>query len=82
MGWPIGWTNLNPLSAKDFLEWFEMVLRGNWWDKDPADQGNLSRVTEYKINRSKRIKALGNGQVPLCVCTATYNLSKIKEKTS
>ena len=78
MGWPIGWTNLKPFSAKDFIEWFEMVLSGNWWDKDPADEGKLSRVTENKTNRSKRIKALGNGQVPLCVVTATVNLEKIK----
>lgn len=79
MGWPIGWTNLKPFSAKDFIEWFEMVLSGNWWDNDPADEGKLSRVTENKTNRSKRIKALGNGQVPLCVVAATINLEKVKK---
>ena len=80
MGWPIGWTNLNPLSAEDFIKWFEMVLSGKWWDKDPANEGNLSRVTENKLNRSKRIKALGNGQVPSCVVAATINLKKVKNK--
>ena len=79
MGWPIGWTSLKPLSKEEFMKWFEEVLSNKWWDKDPADEGVLSRVTECKINRSKRIKALGNGQVPLCVCTATCNLSRIKE---
>lgn len=78
MGWPIGWTNLKPLSKEAFVKWFEMVLGGIWWDKDPANIGELSRVTENKVNRTKRIKALGNGQVPLCVVTATINLEKIK----
>ena len=79
MGWPIGWTSLKPLSKEEFIKWFEKVLSNKWWDDDPADKGDLSRVTEYRINRSKRLKALGNGQVPLCVYTATYNLSNIKE---
>lgn len=35
-------------------------------------------MEENKVNRTKRIKALGNGQVPLCVVTATINLEKIK----
>lgn len=80
MGWPIGWTSLKPLSKEEFIRWFKKVLSNNWWDNDPADEGNLTRATEYRINRSKRLKALGNGQVPLCVYTATYNLSNIKEK--
>lgn len=79
MGWPIGWTSLKPLSKEEFINWFEKVLSNKWWDKDPADEGNISRVTEVKENRANRIKCLGNGQVPMCVYTATYNLSKIKE---
>ena len=80
MGWPIGWTSLKPLSKEEFIKWFKKVLSNRWWDDDPADEGNLTRATEYRINRSKRLKALGNGQVPLCVYTATYNLSNIKEE--
>ena len=79
MGWPIGWTSLKPLSKEEFIGWFKKVLSNRWWDNDPADEGSLTRATEYRINRSKRLKALGNGQVPLCVYTATYNLSNIKE---
>ena len=79
MGWPIGWTSLKSLSKEEFIKWFKKVLSNKWWDDDPANKGDLSRVTEYRINRSKRLKALGNGQVPLCVYTATYNLSNIKE---
>lgn len=80
MGWPIGWTSLKPLSKEEFIRWFKKVLSNKWWDNDPADEGNLTRATKYRINRSKRLKALGNGQVPLCVYTATYNLSNIKEE--
>lgn len=80
MGWPIGWTSLKPLSKEEFIRWFKKVLSNRWWDNDPADEGSLTRATEYRINRSKRLKALGNGQVPLCVYTATYNLSNIKEE--
>lgn len=80
MGWPIGWTSLKPLSKEEFIRWFKKVLSNKWWDNDPADEGSLTRATEYRINRSKRLKALGNGQVPLCVYTATYNLSNIKEE--
>ena len=80
MGWPIGWTSLKPLSKEEFIKWFKKVLSNRWWDDDPADKGKLTRATEYRINRSKRLKALGNGQVPLCVYTATYNLSNIKEE--
>ena len=80
MGWPIGWTSLKPLSKEEFIRWFKKVLSNKWWDNDPADEGNLTRATEYRINRSKRLKALGNGQVPLCVYTAMYNLSNIKEE--
>lgn len=80
MGWPIGWTSLKPLSKEEFIRWFKKVLSNEWWNNDPADEGNLTRATEYRINRSKRLKALGNGQVPLCVYTATYNLSNIMEE--
>ena len=79
MGWPVGWTDLKPLDKEGFVEWFKAVLSGRWWKTDPANEGKLSRVTENRTNRANRIKALGNGQVPMCVYTATYNLSKIKE---
>lgn len=79
MGWPIGWTDLRPLDKEGFAEWFKAMLSGRWWKTDPANEGKLSRVTENKANRANRIKALGNGQVPMCVYTATHNLSKIKE---
>ena len=41
-----------------------------WWDRDPADQdgaseSQLGRVADGVPNRVDRLKAIGNGQVPL-----------------
>lgn len=40
------------------------------WVTDPADTGEISRVTTQKANRVNRLKAIGNGQVPQCMVTA------------
>ncbi|MDR0533099.1 MAG: DNA cytosine methyltransferase [Verrucomicrobiales bacterium] len=37
-----------------------------WWQAEPA----LGRVADGVANRAHRLKALGNGQVPLCAATA------------
>lgn len=46
-----------------------------WWDRDPADQdgafeSQLGRVADGVANRVDRLKAIGNGQVPLVAATA------------
>lgn len=46
-----------------------------WWNADPADQdgafeSQLGRVADGVSNRVDRLKAIGNGQVPLVVATA------------
>ena len=55
-----------------------------WWDRDPADQdgafeSQLGRVADGVANRVDRLKAIGNGQVPLVVATA-FRLLKGVEK--
>ena len=60
MGWPIGWADVKPMAE---LDW-----RG--WSVDPADIGEVLRVTDVKENRANQLKALGNGQVPQCVVKA------------
>ena len=54
MGFPRGWTNLEPLDA---LLWTD-------WEVDPANTGECPRVATGTPNRVGRLKALGNAQVP------------------
>ena len=51
-----------------------------WWGRDPADQdgafeSQLGRVADGVANRVDRLKAIGNGQVPL-VAAAAFRLLK------
>lgn len=60
MGWPWGWTSLDELYGMYFMP----------WSHDPAETGQLRRLTTDKSHRRQRIMALGNGQVPLAFATA------------
>jgi DNA (cytosine-5)-methyltransferase 1 len=44
---------------------------GNWWKTEP----NVGRVADGVAARVDRLKAIGNGQVPLCAATAWMILS-------
>ena len=75
MGWPVSWTRLEPMRKEDFDEWMARAAEGILWDMDPADlpcgvPGYIPRVTDEKAYRKERLMALGNGQVPSCVCLA------------
>ena len=56
MGWPIGWVDLEPMKEIEFLP----------FDPEP----NIPRVTTGEKDRAKKLKALGNGQVPQCAALA------------
>lgn len=58
MGWVIGWTDTKPLP--------HIATQKNSWDKEP----DIDRIVYDYKNRAKRIKALGNGQVPACAVSA------------
>jgi DNA-cytosine methyltransferase len=84
MGWPIGWTNLDPLN----MEWFEMWKKGTgpwtqggWWDEDPSKTGFAPRVARDVSDRVRRLAALGNGQVPATVALAWITLATMQEST-
>jgi DNA (cytosine-5)-methyltransferase 1 len=66
MGWPIGWSSLDALESDEILS----------WDSDPSDDGGIPRVTKKATNRAKRLKAIGNGQVPKTAATAWMILSE------
>ena len=61
MGWPIGWTALEPLTA----------IRPHDWSIEPPD---VPRVATGIPVRVDRLKALGNGQVPQCAAEAWLRL--------
>ena len=63
MGWPIGWTALEPLTA----------IRPHDWSLEPPD---VPRVATGVPARVDRLKALGNGQVPQCAAEAWRQLHK------
>lgn len=76
MGWPRGWTDLDPLPAgracipcagdavSELRRW-RTLEPAEWWADDPGE-----RVTTRKEHRVQRLRALGNGQVPACVVLA------------
>ena len=65
MGWPIGSTSAEPLSDAEL----------STWEKEPA----IPRTTTVKVDKwSKRIKALGNGQVPQAMMLAWKVLQETK----
>ena len=65
MGWPVGWTDADLAEPRDWLP-----LPDDPADLPPSDPGYIPRVTTRRENRASRIKALGNGQVPLCAAVA------------
>ena len=70
MAWPKGWTSLDPLPGHNYESWLLMIRAGKWWSVDPADIGEIPRVATGIKNRPQRLKAIGNGQVPLCFAVA------------
>lgn len=72
MGWPIGWTSLEPLSPESFARWLDATTTGDWWLSEP----DIPRVAKDVPNRVGRLKAIGNGQVSIVAAVAWNVLSK------
>lgn len=77
MGWPIGWTSLKSLARELFDLWLATSPIG-WWSVDPADVGEIPRVTDENDARKSRIIAIGNGQVPACIVLVQDILKGVK----
>ena len=60
MGIPTGWDSLEPMDRNAYDEWFEDMRNDTWWNTER----DLPRVATGKIDRAKRLRALGNGIVP------------------
>lgn len=70
MGWPEGWTALEPLPPGTMDRWLAQTdpWADGWEDGTP-------RVAEKVPQRVARLKCIGNGQVPLCAAQAWNQLS-------
>lgn len=66
MGWPMGWTSLEPLPVQEWARWRFEMTGGSWWRCEPP----IPRTKEREKGDRARIKALGNGQVPLTAMMA------------
>ena len=66
MQWPLGWDSLEPLPAASLEDWKQKTIDGSWWLEEP----DIPRIARDIPQRAKRLKALGNGMVPLCFAIA------------
>lgn len=62
MGWVPDWTSLEPLPIDEFRRWEN---EQSW-----NDELGIPRVVEGIEDRTQRIQAIGNGQVPQCMAMA------------
>ena len=65
MGWPVGHSDIDRADPGPLLP-----LPDDPADLAPDDPLYLPRTTTRRQHRVSRIKALGNGQVPLCAAVA------------
>jgi len=93
MGWCIGWTSLEPLSAEAFYNWLVLTSadpetgRNAWWNEDPSEipESTITKTirtvtgSPEEVTRVSRIAALGNGQVSAVVAAAWTMLNKTPE---
>lgn len=72
MQWPLGWDSLEPLPPGSLEDWKQKTIDGSWWLEEPE----IPRIARDIPQRAKRLKALGNGMVPLCFAIAYEELSR------
>jgi len=86
MGWIKGWTSLNPINYSEYKLWLKRFQdeknqvstrygRESWFDD--SWEFNVPRVATNIKNRVDRLKAIGNGQVPLQAAIAWKLLSEL-----
>jgi DNA (cytosine-5)-methyltransferase 1 len=70
MGFPRGWTKLEPMKPGDFARWLSGGGSADW----DAEWPDVPRTGGDAKNRVQRITALGNAQVPACAALAWRTL--------
>lgn len=71
MGWPIGWSSLEPMPLERFEAWLDAHRCGNPWQSEPD---GIQRMAYAIPDRVARLTAIGNGQVPVCAAIAWNTL--------
>jgi len=72
MGLPPRWDCLDPLPEREYLDWLQCQIDRTWW----LSERDLPRVSTGVKGRTNRLKALGNGIVPLQAAIAITILSE------
>jgi len=90
MGWPIGWTSLEPMPDSNMYDWYGLTGAQDdgenmWWKVDPSDhpetkvpKTTVSPTKKAEKIRISRIAALGNGQVSAAAAGAWTILINMK----
>lgn len=63
MGWPVGWTSERPVGSLE-----------EWETKNPWAIEPPPMTVDSSPGKTKRLQAIGNGQVPLCAAAAFLTL--------
>ena len=76
MGWPVGWHEADePMAADAYTDWWSGMADGSWWDAEP-----VARVVVGAKRRAPRLRALGNGWVPMQAAVAFVILMMMFEE--
>lgn len=71
MGWPVGWTSLEPLPEERWTQWLEE--QGHQWGQEPE---GIPRLQKGVPSQTDRLRATGNGWVALCGAVAFVALAE------
>ena len=98
MGWLIGWTSPDAMNSAQFDDWRTrmsqlmlsdtgQIAKTGWWLQDPArtpwhEEELVPRIVETHSGRAERLKAIGNGQVPLAAALAFLTLMETSKRAT
>lgn len=79
VGFPILWSSPDPLPVSAVQEWLTITLLHDWWAEEPPIPRTIERGGDK--HRCRRLKGIGNAQVPLCAAVA-YTILEIQQEAS
>ena len=77
VGFPILWSSPDPLPVSAVQEWLAITLLHDWWAEEPPIPRTIERGGDK--HRCRRLKGIGNAQVPLCAAVA-YTILEIQQE--